>query len=638
VATAGEGWGIGEEHGQHSARPSCAVAACDRLIATLEQALRDEHREAGAREDKLQEPIGPYVIAQLRMRIRPALLPGWLARDPVHLTLFGGTNSGKSTVLNLLLGRAAAGMHATARFSQHPEAYRPDALGDQWLIASPSRFAGYQYHRNRHPPRQSDDELAHDGYRPAFAVLDPAHLGVPALAHPAAAAVFWDAPDFSTEEAQTYIGAVLDVIALADVAVMTVTEESYADHRGILLFRMVRDSGVTLHVVANKLAESPELLSDITHKLHANWPDAAANLSLAALHRLPLVEGSTPEERLGNLLATPEAIALRQAMAHEVARGPQLKRQALAGAIDFMQNRLEEVLRPLVTEVEMATAWEHLVERLTRDEILQRYQREYLDGEWYGEFNQALVRLMDLLELPGIGPLLRLLSSVVRTPFRLAAGVLRRLFGPGKAPSSRLPEQEVLDQLMQSWLATLRSEAQSLASAAAHPTWADVVRLLEKPEFSQQLTRSFESAYGAYRQAIDTEIKRHAEDIYHAIEQRPWLLNTLRGTNLAVDTATIVLVIKSGGLNWSDAVVGPVVAGLRHTLLEAGLDKYLQAQQGLLKRQQFEAMQAMVERHLSQPARDLFRGMARAEELEAARRDFELVRDMALRVVREDVG
>ncbi|HSF31291.1 MAG TPA: hypothetical protein VLK82_12585 [Candidatus Tectomicrobia bacterium] len=638
MATEGEGWGINEEHGQYAEHQNRALAACDRLIATLERALRLEHRDAGARDDKLQEPIGPYVVAQLRMRVRPALVPGWLARDPVHLTLFGGTNSGKSTVLNLLLGCAAAGMHATARFSQHPEAYRHSTLGDQWLIAAPSRFAAYQFHRNRHPPRQSDDELAYRGYRPAFAVLDPARLGVPALTQPAAAAVFWDAPDFSTEEAQTYIGAVLDVIALADVAVMTVTEESYADHRGILLFRMVRDSGVTLRVIANKLGDSPELLSDIAHKLHANWPGGASSLPPVPLHRLPLVDGSTPEERLRNLLATPEAAALRQVMAHEVTRGLQLKRQALAGAIHFIQNRLEEVLRPLVAEVEMAAAWGNLVERLARDELLQRYQREYLDGEWYGEFNQTLVRLMDLLEVPGIGPFIRLLSTAVRTPFRLASGVLRRLFGAGKVPSSRLPEQQVLDQLMQHWLAILKSEAQSLASAAAHPAWAEVVHRLEKPEFFQQLTGSFESAYGAYRQGIDAEIKRHAEDIYHAIEQRPWLLNTLRGTNLAVDTATIVLVIKSGGLNWSDAVVGPIVAGLRHTLLEAGLDKYLQAQQGLLKRQQFKAMQAMVERQLSQPTRDLFRGTARAEELEAVRRDFELVRDTTLRLVREDVA
>ena len=173
-----------------------------------------------------------YLVAQLRMRIRPALVPRWPAHDPVHVALFGGTNSGKSTVLNLLVGRAAAGMHATARFSQHPEAYLPAALGDQWLTAAPSRLTAYECYRNRHPPRQSDDDLARHGYRSAFAILDLEHLAIPVLASPAATAVFWDAPDFSTEEAQTYLGAVLDVVALADIVIMTVTDESYADDRG----------------------------------------------------------------------------------------------------------------------------------------------------------------------------------------------------------------------------------------------------------------------------------------------------------------------------------------------------------------------------------------------------------------------
>ncbi len=112
------------------------------------------------------------------------------------------------------------------------------------------------------------------------------------------------------------------------------------------------------------------------------------------MHRLPLVKERTPEERLSNLLATPEAVALREGIAREVARGPQLKRQALAGVLGFIQRRLEEALRPLVAEVEGHRLGAP-VERLTREDLLQRYRCEYLDGERYGEFNQTLVRLME---------------------------------------------------------------------------------------------------------------------------------------------------------------------------------------------------------------------------------------------------
>jgi hypothetical protein len=615
-------------HDGHPAHQDGLLAACDRLITLLDRALGLESAHAGVRDDAIQEPMTRYVVAQLRMRIRPALVPGWPAHDPVHVALFGGTNSGKSTVLNLLVGRAAAGMHATARFSQHPEAYSPGALGGQWLTGAPSRFLDYDCYRDRHPPRQSDDDLARHGYRPAFAVFDLDHLETPALAPPAAAAVFWDAPDFSTEEAQTYLGAVLDLVALADIVIMTVTDESYADDRGVALLRMVSDSGVTLHVVANKLADSPELLQDVEDKLATHWQ--------GTISRLPLVRGRTVEERLGHLMATPEAEVLRQEIAREAAHGPQLKRRTLAGAVEFIQRRLGEVLRPLVAEVEMADAWERMVERITQQELLERYRSEYLEGERYGEFNQTLVRLMDLLEIPGVGPVLRLLSTAVRMPFRIASGALRSLWGGGRARPTQTPEHEVLDRLIRHWLAALRAEAQLLASAASHPAWGDLVRRLDSLDYSRQLTQTFEHTYGGYRQAVNEEIQRRAREIYHAIAQRPWLLNVLRGTNLVVDATSIMLVIQSGGLNWSDAVLGPLVAGLRHALLEAGLDRYLQTQQGLLKRKQLEALQGAVGQHLARPVRDLFTGAARAEELETARHDMARIGEAALRVARGD--
>jgi hypothetical protein len=617
-----------EDQSKDPAPQADPLAACDRLIALLERALRLEQAHAGVRDDTILAPMTQYIAAQLRMRIRPALMPGWPAHDPVHVALLGGTNSGKSTVLNLLVGRAAAGMHATARFTQHPEAYLPNTLGDQWLTNAPSRFLDYHGYRDRHPPRQSDDDLVRHGYRPAFALFDLDRLEIPALAPAAAAAVFWDAPDFSTEAAQAYLSAVLDAVALADLVIMTVTDESYADDRATVLLRMIQDSGVTLHVVANKLTDSPELLRDIEGKLTAG--------RYGMVLSLPLVKGRTPEERLGHLMATAEAETLRYTIAREAVPGPQLKRQALAGAVDFLQRRWGEVSRPLAAEVETANAWGHLVGRITQQEILERYRHEYLDGERYGEFNQTLVRLMDQLEIPGVGPFLRLLSTAVRIPFHLASAALRAFVGGGKAPPTQSPEHEVLSRLIQHWLSALRSEAQLLASSDPHSAWGDLVRRLDSQDFPRQLAHTFERAYLAYRRTVDEEIQRRAEEIYHAMAQRPWLLNILRGSNLVVDATSITLVIKSGGLNWSDAVLGPLVAGLRHALLEAGLDTYLQTQQRLLKGQQLAAMQTAVEQHLAQPVRALYTGAVRAEELETARRDLARLSQAALWVARRE--
>jgi hypothetical protein len=101
---------------------------------------------------------------------------------------------------------------------------------------------------------------------------------------------------------------------------------------------------------------------------------------------------------------------------------------------------------------------------------------------------------MNLLEIPGVGPLLRALSTAVRTPFRLATSALRSLWGRGGGQTTQPPEHEVLERLIQHWLGTLRSEAQLLASTASHPTWGDLVRRLDSLEFYRQLAETFEGA------------------------------------------------------------------------------------------------------------------------------------------------
>ncbi len=308
------------------------LAACDRLAAIFDRALALQERGQAVLDDAVRVPVVPYVIAQLRMRVRPALENDWSKTDPVHVVLFGGTNTGKSTVLNVLLGRAGAGMSVRARFSQHPEVFRPAALGDRWLDDFPSRFTGYHRSRDENPPHQSDESLRRDGYIPALAARDPDRLHAEPLSPPAApGALLWDAPDFSTEQAWTYLRAVLDVAALADVVVMTVTDESYADNRGNALLRMLGESGVAIHVAANKLWESPTLLDDITKTL------GTIGQSRAPIHRLPHVPGANPDERLRSLLASQEAAAFRAAIARggarsraEAVRAPGRRRPARA--------------------------------------------------------------------------------------------------------------------------------------------------------------------------------------------------------------------------------------------------------------------------------------------------------------------
>ena len=71
--------------------------ACDRLISLCERALALEDTDRRKSGDTICEPLVAFVLAQLRIRVRPTLSLDWPDQDVVHIALMGGTNSGKST-------------------------------------------------------------------------------------------------------------------------------------------------------------------------------------------------------------------------------------------------------------------------------------------------------------------------------------------------------------------------------------------------------------------------------------------------------------------------------------------------------------------------------------------------------------
>jgi hypothetical protein len=624
------------------AAPESVQAACDRLLQLLEQSLEFEGRGAAANEDadRVRLPLSQYALSLVRMRLRPALEHGWATTDPVHVAMFGGTNSGKSTVLNILIGRAAAGMSPQARFSQHPEAFRAPALGNRFLDSFPSRFRGYLRHFDRHPPRQADDDLQRHGYRPALALIDPGRLPGQAFAPPVTrGAVLWDIPDFSTEEAQRYLSAVLDTVALADLVVMTVTRENYADHRGALLRSMIVESGVPLIVVANKLEPGSGLLSDIQRKLGEG--NAGSRLNPHRIYPLPDLPSDDEVACLEQLMGALESDELRRGVTTEVALGIELKRRALKGTLAFLDRRLDDALAPLWAEQAQARRWHEIVNRHAQTDFYERYRRQYLDAEKYVDFNQTLVKLMDLLEIPGVGAAIAGVSKGIKAVSRFVVGSvargIRRLVTRGDEPPRKGPELEVVAGAFEQWIDALKAEAQGLAGRERDPHWGEIEQQLSSPEFLHHYGDALGAAYHGYRRRMDEITTERARALYELIRKRPALLNTLRGVKVTLDVGTTALIVSSGGLNWTDAVIGPLVAPVQRLILEFGLDQYMSAQKSQLKQDQLAALRELIEAHMMGPVRALYRTAVGEQTLADARRDLQAIR-RALLPSRDDVA
>jgi hypothetical protein len=512
-------------------------------------------------------------------------------------------------------------------------------VGNRFLDDFPTRFPGYERYSDCHPPRQSDAELRSQGYKYTLAVNAIESFDSQALAEPASqAAVFWDIPDFSTEEATIYMPAVLDTIALADLLVMTVTKENYADHRGQLLRGLVCSSGVPLRVVANKLEDGSRLLADIQLKL-ADTADPTCRVEADHLHPLPHVKDAGEIGRLQLLLADRESAALRRAVAADAARGTALKKRALRGAIQFLDRRLDDLLAPLEAEVSVTEYWHSIVERTTRKEFYDRYRRDYLEGEKYVDFNQTLVKLLDLLEVPGIGPIISAISKGLRAVSAAIVGsavsVLRGFFRARPTPETRAPESDIVVACFEHWFETLKNEAQVQADRGQHAAWGRIALQMGSHNFLMDFAKSLGAAYIAYRERMDEITDQRARALYEIIRGNPKLLHSLRGLKLALDAGTTTLIVASHGLNWTDAVIAPLVIPLQRLLLEYGVEKYLDVQKARLKDDQFAAFTEMIEANMVTPVRRLFVGAVSPEEMEAARRDFDLVKSAVLEIARE---
>ena len=385
---------------------------------------------------------------------------------PSQIALLGPTQSGKSTLANLLLDAAAAGVSALAGYTVHATGLASGcdetALAPLGAVMAPLRRV----------PRAALDHDALD----AFA-LDAVSAGPRALL---SRAVVWDTPDFDSIEAGGYRGAVLQGAAIADVHVLVASKDKYGDRSVWDMLELLHGLGRPLLVCLNKLDAADEAV--VTRAFSTRFEErfgstlagaptpgpASASTSapadpptdsLAALVTLPFVRGARPDAPHDapddTVPEMPEAARERLGAALDAAVARIDRERQGAAARAFVAAHRERWLAPLGHELAAAAAWRELVEE-TLGEAEEEYVRRYLDDpRRYDTFNRALAELLTLLELPGVAQALARARELVTWPARTLLGIGRRRLG-GERPPAPDQEAEVLEQVLQRALTRLQ--------------------------------------------------------------------------------------------------------------------------------------------------------------------------------------
>ena len=494
---------------------------------------------------------------------------------PLHLVVVGGAGAGKSTVTNFLVGTAVAEANPQAGFTRHPIAY----TGTNGPLAWPSL------------PGFLDSLTRLDGDRPGsldedvYQVrrLDSNLAGEPVLDR----FVVWDCPDMTTWQAGGYVSRLLEVAAAADAIVYVASDERYNDEVPTQFLRLLLQAGKPVATCLTKMRpdQVASLMAHFRNEVVAQIPECTLVTACIAIPHLTTAELTDPAGR-GEQYRRP----LLDQVAWWAGRPEETRRAAVRGAVAFLRNHQDSLLASARNDIETLQSWNELVDR-GRAEFEDRYYREYLATKEFTRFNESLLRLIELLELPGVGQYLSRALWVIRTPYRLVKSAFHRWTQPSKKAS--IPEEPVLNAALQGWLDRLRIEA--AMRKEGNRLWAHVHEGFEN-RLESQVRSELNRLLPAFEAELAKEVEATARAIYEDLEKNPVALNTLRGVKLTTEVASIGGVLIAGGLNPWDLLIF-LVAPLIQEITEFFGKQYVDTQRERTRQRQ----QILLSKHVTGP-------------------------------------
>src|SRR5262249_14848878 len=234
--------------------------------------------------------------------------------------------------------------------------------------------------------------------------------------------VIWDCPDMTTWAATGYVPRLLETAGLADVIIYVASDERYNDEVPTQFLHLLLQSGKPVIVCLMKMKETAA--ASITAHFRR---DVLAKLSRDALAciAIPFLSSEQLADPAGQAAAY--RIPLLNQLGVLTESPADARRRTARGALRYLKAHLAELLAAARQDMSALEAWQEAVQT-GQLEFDTRYRREYLTSEKFRSFDEALVRLLDLLELPGVGKIVSTTLWVVRTPYRLLKGALGKAF------------------------------------------------------------------------------------------------------------------------------------------------------------------------------------------------------------------
>ena len=501
-----------------------------------------------------QQRVDQLILAEAF--IRKGRLIHSSSEQPLQMTIVGPTQAGKSSLVNVLLNSSVAGVSPLAGYTVHPQGFchgvsLVDCSGLQRYFGRFQQLQQAQLARSRHDC-YSLTEMAEDS---------------PYLPH----GVLWDTPDFDSIDSATYREGVIRAIALADIIILVLSKEKYADQSVWDMMSALEALHQPTVICLNKLSEGSEAL--LIASLKEKW-------QLARTDDFPDVAPLYYQKQTGLPIWPTAQQTLLMQLASKVNHNKHARfEQAL------LQKYWPSWLTPVIAEHQALNDWQELVDAAIK-QALDSYQRDYLNHpRHYETFQQALAELLTLLEIPGLAGVLTGARKALTWPVRQMMKLGRKRVHI--ADSSQ--EIVLLNQIAEHLLIQLADRLlDNVDLAQQRPWWKEFSSLLRNQR--PAILQDFNSAAKNYHVSFQQDIEKTAQRLYHKLQEQPIVLNSLRATRVTTDAAAIALTLHMGGIGVHDLIFAPAMLTVTSLLAESAIGSYMHKIEHDLKQHQLNTV------------------------------------------------
>ncbi|MFZ2311931.1 MAG: GTPase [Methylobacter sp.] len=501
-----------------------------------------------------QQRIDQLILAEAF--IRKGQLIDSSEKQTLQLAVVGPTQAGKSSLVNVLLNSNVAGVSPLAGYTVHPQGFCNGI--------TVSECSGLQRYFGRFQQLQQSQltQDRQDCYSLTENITESKLLP---------RGILWDTPDFDSIDSANYREGVIRAIALADIVILVVSKEKYADQSVWELMSTLESLHQPTVICLNKLVEGSE--SVIIHSLKEKW-------QLARNDEFPDVVSLYYQKQTG-LPFWPESD--QKQLIHTQTKVNHRKHSHIEQKL--LQKHWQSWLEPVVAEHQLLNDWHELVDLIIK-RGLENYQRDYLNHpHHYETFQHALAELLTLLEIPGLATLLSGTRKILTWPVRQVMKLGRKRLHI--TDSSH--EIALLNQIAEHMLIQMADSLLDKAEQShQNQWWREFSSLLRTQR--QDILQDFSSAAKNYHVSFQQDVENVAQGLYHKLQEQPMVLNGLRATRATADAAVIAMTLQMGGIGVHDLIIAPAMLSVTSLLAESAIGSYMHKVEAELKQNQLHTV------------------------------------------------